>query len=127
LGFDSPTQIQQAVIPTALLGKDICACAVTGSGKTLSFMIPTVERLIYKPKYPQVTRVLVMTPTRELAAQICKVTRDITQFTQIQTCLCAGKKTEIIILNSNYFIEFINLKKIYFLKVVLISSPKKHR
>jgi len=90
LGFNSPTQIQQAVIPTALLGKDICACAVTGSGKTLSFMIPTVERLIYKPKYPQVTRVLVMTPTRELAAQICKVTRDITQFTQIQTCLCAG-------------------------------------
>lgn len=53
-------------------------------------MIPTIERLLYKPKFPQVTRVLVLTPTRELAVQICKVTRELTQFTNINTCLCAG-------------------------------------
>lgn len=113
LGFQIPTQIQASVIPTALMGKDICACAVTGwviifcirsfqnkdfiylctffrSGKTLGFMLPTLERLLYKPKYPQVTRVLILTPTRELAAQICKVTRDLAQYTNIQSCLCAG-------------------------------------
>jgi ATP-dependent RNA helicase DDX27 len=72
------------------MGKDICACAVTGSGKTLSFILPTLERLLYRPKHPQVTRVLVLTPTRELAAQICKVTRDLSQYTNIQSCLCAG-------------------------------------
>lgn len=90
MGISQPTPIQSASVPTALLGKDICACAVTGSGKTLSFMLPTLERLLYKPKIPQRTRVLVLTPTRELAAQICKVTRDLAQFTSINVCLCAG-------------------------------------
>lgn len=60
MGMTIPTSIQQAAIPTALMGKDICACAVTGSGKTLAFMLPTLERLLYKPKFPQVTRVLVL-------------------------------------------------------------------
>lgn len=90
MGLEAPTNIQYACIPTALMGKDICACAVTGSGKTLAFMLPTIERLLYKPKFPQVTRVLVLTPTRELAVQICKVTRELTQFTNVNTCLCAG-------------------------------------
>ncbi len=90
MGMTQPTNIQYACIPTALMGKDICACAVTGSGKTLAFMLPTIERLLYKPKFPQVTRVLVLTPTRELAVQICKVTRELTQFTNVNTCLCAG-------------------------------------
>jgi ATP-dependent RNA helicase DDX27 len=53
-------------------------------------MLPTLERLLYKPKHPQVTRVLVLTPTRELAAQICQVTRSLAQYTNIQTVLCAG-------------------------------------
>jgi ATP-dependent RNA helicase DDX27 len=92
MGLTLPTSIQTAAIPTALMGKDICACAVTGSGKTLAFMLPTIERLLYKPKFPQVTRVLVLTPTRELAVQICKVTRELTQFTNINTVLCAGTK-----------------------------------
>ena len=90
LEFTQPTTIQSSAIPIALLGKDICACAVTGSGKTVAFMLPTLERLLYKPKFPQVTRVLVLTPTRELAEQICKVTRLLAQFTSINTCLCAG-------------------------------------
>jgi ATP-dependent RNA helicase DDX27 len=56
-----PTPIQSIAIPIILSGKDICACAVTGSGKTVAFMLPTLERLLYKPKFPQVTRVLVLT------------------------------------------------------------------
>ena len=90
MGLFKPTKIQAAAVPVALMGKDICACAITGSGKTLAFMLPALERLLYKPRYPQVTRVIVLTPTRELAVQICKVPRDLSQFTSINTCLCAG-------------------------------------
>jgi ATP-dependent RNA helicase DDX27 len=90
MSFTVPTKIQSAAVPIALMGKDICACAVTGSGKTLAFMLPALERLLYKPKFPQVTRVLVLTPTRELAVQICKVTRELAQYTNINVCLCAG-------------------------------------
>ncbi len=100
MGMANPTKIQTAAIPTALMGKDICACAVTGSGKTLAFMLPTLERLLYKPKHSQVTRVLVLTPTRELAVQICKVTRDLSQFTNINTCLCVGNDIRLFTLDS---------------------------
>jgi ATP-dependent RNA helicase RhlE len=68
LGFARPTPIQAAAIPPALEGKDVLACAATGSGKTAAFLLPLVHRLIDKPRGR--TRVLVLTPTRELAAQI---------------------------------------------------------
>ncbi len=100
MNFNHPTPIQASVIPTALMGKDICACAVTGSGKTLAFMLPTLERLLYRPKHPQVTRVLVLTPTRELAAQICKVTRDLAQFTNIQTRSCPKIRSRYMYCNT---------------------------
>ncbi|CAF5043897.1 unnamed protein product, partial [Rotaria sp. Silwood1] len=41
--------IQAATVPIALLGRDVCACAVTGSGKTIAFALPILERLLYKP------------------------------------------------------------------------------
>ena len=68
LGFTRPTPIQQEAIPPALAGKDILACAMTGSGKTAAFGLPILHRLAGKPR--GVTRALVLTPTRELAAQI---------------------------------------------------------
>jgi ATP-dependent RNA helicase RhlE len=68
LGFQRPTPIQEKAIPPALLGKDILACAMTGSGKTAAFVLPILHRLLGKPR--GTTRALVLTPTRELAAQI---------------------------------------------------------
>ncbi|KAG8680114.1 nucleolar DEAD-box protein required for synthesis of 60S ribosomal subunit, partial [Ceratobasidium sp. 394] len=65
-GFHAPTPIQAATIPVALLGKDIVGGAVTGSGKTAAFMIPILERLLYRSRDAQ-TRVVVLVPTRELA------------------------------------------------------------
>lgn len=88
--FEHPTPIQAATIPTALLGKDICACARTGSGKTAAYMLPVLERLLYRPKQAPVSRVLVLVPTRELAVQVHQVTRQLAQFTNIETCLSAG-------------------------------------
>lgn len=70
LGYTTPTPIQSAVIPVALLGKDVVAGAVTGSGKTAAFMIPTLERLVYRSQRSAATRVVVLTPTRELAMQV---------------------------------------------------------
>jgi ATP-dependent RNA helicase RhlE len=68
LGFIRPTPIQEQAIPPALRGKDVLACAMTGSGKTAAFLLPILQRLSAKPR--GVTRALVLAPTRELAAQI---------------------------------------------------------
>ena len=68
LGFTRPTPIQQEAIPPAMEGRDVLACAMTGSGKTAAFVLPILHRLIAKPR--RTTRALVLTPTRELAAQI---------------------------------------------------------
>jgi ATP-dependent RNA helicase RhlE len=68
LGFTRPTPIQQEAMPPALAGHDLLACAMTGSGKTAAFVLPILQRLGDKPR--GTTRALVLTPTRELAAQI---------------------------------------------------------
>src|SRR5215216_5266109 len=68
LGYTRPTPIQEQAIPAALAGKDLLACAMTGSGKTAAFLLPMLHHLIDRPR--RTTRGLVITPTRELAAQI---------------------------------------------------------
>ena len=68
MGFVRPTPIQADAIPPAMHGKDLLACASTGSGKTAAFILPILDKLISKPR--RTTRALVLTPTRELAAQI---------------------------------------------------------
>ncbi|XP_026856547.1 probable ATP-dependent RNA helicase DDX27 [Electrophorus electricus] len=90
MGFRQPTPIQKACVPVGLLGKDVCACAATGTGKTAAFMLPVLERLLYKPRETQVTRVLVLVPTRELGIQVHSVTRQLGQFTNITCCLAVG-------------------------------------
>ncbi|XP_054247796.1 probable ATP-dependent RNA helicase DDX27 [Indicator indicator] len=90
LGFKQPTPIQKACIPVGLLGKDICACAATGTGKTAAFILPVLERLIYKPRQAPITRVLVLVPTRELGIQVHAVTKQLAQFSSVTTCLAVG-------------------------------------
>src|SRR5688572_15563220 len=68
LGFARPTPIQSEAIPPAMAGKDLLACAMTGSGKTAAFLLPILHHLIDRPR--RTTRALIITPTRELAAQI---------------------------------------------------------
>lgn len=71
MGHISPTTIQQQSIPLAMDQKDILACAPTGTGKTASFLLPAMQHLIDFPRrHPGQARVLVLTPTRELASQI---------------------------------------------------------
>ena len=81
LGFTAPTPIQRDAIPPVLAGRDVLACAMTGSGKTAAFVLPILQRLIDTPR--GVTRALVLTPTRELAAQIDEHRRDLARFVRI--------------------------------------------
>jgi len=87
LGFTTPTPIQQSAVPLAMDGRDILASSMTGSGKTAAFLLPMMHRIIasreaekkatgrISPK----TRALILTPTRELAAQICQHFNDLAQ------------------------------------------------
>ena len=128
LGWTEPTPVQTAALPHAMEGKDLLVNAVTGSGKTAAFMIPTLERLIFTEFTENVnnnssnnnsnsnsnsnsstfeansnavalserhgrgaaSRVLVVTPTRELAAQCLAMTRKLAAFTRIQVALVVG-------------------------------------
>uniref|UniRef100_V9KC99 RNA helicase n=1 Tax=Callorhinchus milii TaxID=7868 RepID=V9KC99_CALMI len=90
MGFKQPTPIQKSCIPLGLLGRDLCACAATGTGKTAAFMLPVLERLIYKPRQAPVTRVLVLVPTRELGIQVHAVAKLLSQYTAITVCLTVG-------------------------------------
>jgi ATP-dependent RNA helicase RhlE len=67
-GFTEPTPIQRDAIPPGLAGRDVLACAMTGSGKTAAFLLPILNRLLGDRRSG--TRALVLAPTRELAAQI---------------------------------------------------------
>ena len=72
-GYTEPTPIQSAAIPVALDGRDMLAGAQTGTGKTAAFALPLLDRLYItspKPAQPKTPRALVLTPTRELAAQV---------------------------------------------------------
>jgi ATP-dependent RNA helicase DDX27 len=94
LGFHKPTPIQAVTIPVALLGKDVVGGAVTGSGKTAAFIVPMLERLLYRDrsKKAAATRCLVLVPTRELAVQCFEVGTKLATHTDIQFCLVVGKK-----------------------------------
>lgn len=81
MGFTKMTEVQARTIPPLLAGRDVLGAAKTGSGKTLSFLIPAIEllsKLRFKPRNG--TGVVIISPTRELALQIFGVARDLLQF-----------------------------------------------
>ena len=84
VGFSAPTPIQKKAIPVALEGKDIVGGAVTGSGKTGAFIIPILERLLFRPKRVPAIRVAILMPTRELALQCLTVAKKLAAYTDIK-------------------------------------------
>lgn len=90
VGFSQPTPIQAKTIPVALLGKDVVGGAVTGSGKTAAFIVPVLERLLYRPKKVPTSRVAILMPTRELAIQCHAVATKLASHTDIKFCLAVG-------------------------------------
>ena len=69
-GYETPTPIQAAAIPTVLMGRDILACAQTGTGKTASFTLPMIDILAHGRAKMRMPRSLILEPTRELASQV---------------------------------------------------------
>ncbi len=91
-GYETPTPIQAQAIPHILKGRDLLGAAQTGTGKTAAFSLPMLHRLLGKPRQmPQrAVRVLILSPTRELAAQIETSIRTYAQFTTLRSTVIFG-------------------------------------
>ena len=89
-GYDPPTAVQSAAIPIALSGRDLIAAAQTGTGKTAAFVLPILHNLISGPKTKPCTRVLILTPTRELAEQITQTIRQLSRYTKVKAAAVYG-------------------------------------
>lgn len=91
MGYSRPTSIQSLVIPPAMDGKDILASAPTGTGKTAAFLLPACQYLLDFPRQePGATRVLILTPTRELALQVYEQARALTRHTELVCGVITG-------------------------------------
>ena len=90
-GYTTPSPIQSKAIPSILQGKDVLASAQTGTGKTAGFTLPILQRLANSkhPKYRPV-RALVLTPTRELAAQVHDNVREYSKYLDIKSTVIFG-------------------------------------
>ena len=88
LGFVKPTPIQADAIPPAMEGRDVLAAAATGSGKTAAFLLPILHRLIGTKR--GTTRALIITPTRELAAQVVQELNELAVHTPITAAAVFG-------------------------------------
>ena len=86
MGFHTPTPIQAATIPAALEGRDVLGCAQTGTGKTGAFGIPLLTRLYPDPDH----QALILAPTRELAAQIFRVLKEMSRGLKMRGVLLVG-------------------------------------
>ncbi len=88
LGFTEPTPVQKAAIPAGVAGRDVLGSAVTGSGKTAAFLLPILNTLL--ERHRGATRALVVTPTRELAAQVEDHARELARHTELTTASIYG-------------------------------------
>ncbi|HEY7369490.1 MAG TPA: DEAD/DEAH box helicase [Thermoanaerobaculia bacterium] len=88
LGFSRPTPIQTDAIPPAMAGRDVLATAATGSGKTAAFLLPILHKLAGRPR--RATRALILTPTRELAAQIDEHAKALAVHTPLEAAAVFG-------------------------------------
>ncbi len=82
LGFEAATEVQAKAIPLVLDNKDLMVSAATGSGKTVAFLLPILHRMLAQASEPRAVRALVLVPVRELADQIVKAGKELTQFTE---------------------------------------------
>lgn len=120
VGFTEPTPIQTKTVPTAMEGKDVVGGAETGSGKTAAFLIPILERLLYRPKKIPTTRVAILMPTRELAVQCFNVAQKLAAYTDITFAQLVGgfslreqeavlrTKPDVVIATPGRFIDHMN-------------------
>jgi ATP-dependent RNA helicase RhlE len=123
-GYTEPTPIQIAAIPVVLEGKDLLATAQTGTGKTAAFALPTLQHLHQTPNPERRPRVLVLTPTRELALQIDESFRAYGRHLSYRTAVILGgvsqvpqiralqKKPDTIVATPGRLLDLINQRRV---------------
>ncbi|MCF6405821.1 DEAD/DEAH box helicase [Chitinophaga filiformis] len=90
MGYTTATPVQEKVIPPIIAGKDILACAQTGTGKTAAFLLPILHRLITEPHDTHKINSLIIVPTRELAVQIAQTLEGMSYFTSVSSIAVYG-------------------------------------
>jgi len=90
MGYTTATPVQEKVIPPIIAGKDILACAQTGTGKTAAFLLPILHRLITEPHDNHKINSLIIVPTRELAVQIAQTLEGMSYFTNVSSIAVYG-------------------------------------
>ncbi|MBK5072079.1 ATP-dependent RNA helicase SrmB [Budviciaceae bacterium CWB-B4] len=90
-GYERPTAIQAAAIPAAMDGRDVLGSAPTGTGKTAAFLLPALQHLLdYPRKKSGPPRILILTPTRELAMQVAEQARELAAHTHLDIATITG-------------------------------------
>ncbi len=132
-GFETPTEIQTRAIPIVASGKDLIAQSATGTGKTLAYLLPIYMKI---DKDLKSTQAIVLTPTHELAAQVFKHSKILSDATGIQSELIIGgvnikrqienlkDKPRVIIGSAGRVLELIKLKKIqaHTVKIIVVDE-----
>ncbi len=95
LGYQNPTPIQQQAIPAIATGKDLIACAQTGTGKTAAFAVPILQSLHEDNRKGLGPQVLILVPTRELAIQISQNIAGLSKFLQVKHCTIFGGVSQV--------------------------------
>ncbi len=140
-GYESPTPIQQQAIPTIIEGKDVLAAAQTGTGKTAGFTLPLLERLSKStPKMHKTQiRALVLTPTRELAAQVAQSIETYGRYTHSTSSVIFGgvginpqlarlrKGVDIVIATPGRLLDIASQKGIDFSKLEVLILDEADR
>lgn len=123
MGFEKATPIQEQAIPKILDGKDLIACAQTGTGKTAAFVLPIIDKLIAQESSGKINTVIIV-PTRELAIQIDQQIQGFTYFSSIESMAVYGggdgddwdeqkrailKGVDIIVATPGKFIAHLNM------------------
>lgn len=88
-GFQIPTQVQEQAIPAALEGRDVLGTAQTGTGKTVAFLLPSLQHML-KGEAPRSPRMVVLAPTRELAVQIAEEAEELSKHTHLRALAVYG-------------------------------------
>ncbi|WP_419852590.1 ATP-dependent RNA helicase SrmB [Actinobacillus pleuropneumoniae] len=90
-GYKRPTSVQAETIPHALDGRDLLGSAPTGTGKTAAFLLPAIQHLLdYPRRKPGAPRILILTPTRELAMQVAEEAQAFAEFTKLSIATITG-------------------------------------
>ncbi len=90
-GYKRPTSVQAQTIPYALDGRDLLGSAPTGTGKTAAFLLPAIQHLLdYSRRKPGAPRILILTPTRELAMQVAEQAEELAEFTNLSIATITG-------------------------------------